>query len=58
MDEETASAVLLKLDPTIASKILNDMEPAQAARLTAIIGGSARGSPAKQSDAGPEDKKS
>lgn len=58
MDEETASAVLLTLDPRISSKILNDMEPAQAARLTAIIGGSARAAPAKRPQAGPEEKRS
>ena len=41
MDEETAAAVLLKLEPRTASLILNEMEPTQAARLTAIIGGAA-----------------
>ena len=35
MDEETAAAVLTKLDPRIASIILNEMDRAQAARLTA-----------------------
>jgi flagellar motility protein MotE (MotC chaperone) len=58
MDEETASAVLLALDARIASKILNDMEPVQAARLTAIIGGAAKGSPTKRQQANPEDRKS
>ena len=58
MDEETASAVLLKLDARTASLILNEMEPAQAARLTAIIGGAARVAPAGGPRSGPEGKKS
>ena len=58
MDEETASAVLLKLDANVASKILNEMEPAQAARLTAIISGAAKIAPAGGPQAGPQEKKS
>src|SRR5438552_16656940 len=58
MDEETASAVLLKLDANVASKILNEMEPAQAARLTTIISGAAKIAPAGGPQAGPQEKKS
>jgi len=53
MDEETAAAVLVKLDARIASAILNEMQPAQAARLTATIAGAARTAPK-----GSEDRKS
>jgi flagellar motility protein MotE (MotC chaperone) len=42
MDEETAAAILLKLDPRISSAILNDMNAQHAARLTQIISGAAR----------------
>ncbi len=53
MDEETAAAVLVKLDARLASAILNEMQPAQAARLTATIAGAARTAPK-----GSEDRKS
>jgi flagellar motility protein MotE (MotC chaperone) len=42
MDEETAAAVLIKLDARIASLILNEIPPAQAARLAGTIAGAAR----------------
>jgi flagellar motility protein MotE (MotC chaperone) len=58
MEEETASAVLLKLDANVASKILNEMEPAQAARLTATISGAAKIAPAGAPQASPQEKKS
>ncbi len=38
-DEETATGVLLKLKPRVASEILDEMEPAQAARLTQLMVG-------------------
>lgn len=56
MDEETAASVLLKLDVRIASLVLNEMEPAQAARLTGIISGATRGS--RPGAPRAEDKKS
>lgn len=45
MDEETAAAILLKLDPRISSAILNDMNAQHAARLTSIISGAGRVTP-------------
>lgn len=50
MDQETAAAVLVKLDARISSAILNEMQPAQAARLTATIAGAARTSPKGSGD--------
>ena len=41
MDDETAAAILLKLKPRTASAILNDIKPKRAARLAAVIAGSA-----------------
>lgn len=45
MDEETAAALLMKLDARVASAILNDMNPQQAARLTTIISGAGKINP-------------
>lgn len=42
MDDETAAAILLKLKPRVASAILNDIKPKRAARLAAVIAGSAK----------------
>jgi flagellar motility protein MotE (MotC chaperone) len=56
MDEETAAAVLVKLDARLSSAILNEMEPGQAARLTATIAGAAK-VPLNQKSM-PEDKRS
>lgn len=42
MDDETAAAILLKLKPRTASAILNDIKPKRAARLAAVIAGSAK----------------
>jgi flagellar motility protein MotE (MotC chaperone) len=42
LDEETADAVLTKLEPRLASLILNDMDPAHAAKLTSTIIGSGK----------------
>ena len=41
-DEETAAAVLTKLEPRVASLILNEVPAAKAARLTAVISGAAK----------------
>jgi flagellar motility protein MotE (MotC chaperone) len=41
-DEETSAAVLSKLDTRISSNILAEMEPNQAARLTAIMVGAGK----------------
>ena len=38
-DEDTATGVLLKLKPRVASEILDEMEPARAARLTQLMVG-------------------
>ncbi|KAB2917460.1 MAG: MotE family protein [Hyphomicrobiaceae bacterium] len=48
MDEETASAIVMKLDSRIASTILNEMQPTQAARLAAVISGAAKVPPPVQ----------
>lgn len=45
MDEETAAAILLKLDPRVSSAILNDMNAQHAARLTTIISGAGKVTP-------------
>jgi flagellar motility protein MotE (MotC chaperone) len=42
MDEETAAAILTKLDPSISGGILNEMQPDKAARLSGTIAGAAR----------------
>ncbi len=56
LDEETAAAVLTKLEPRAASLILNDMESNQAVRLTAIISGAAKVTPAPAPKTAPEAK--
>lgn len=60
MDEETAAAVLMKLDPRIASAILNDMNAQHAARLTSIISGAGKVNPPGPATkpATPENRKS
>jgi len=58
LDEETAAAIVVKLDPRTASTILNEMESAHAARLTAIISGAARTAPAAKAGPRPEDRRS
>lgn len=40
MDEPMAAAVLTKLEPRAASKILDEMDPAKAVALTALLAGS------------------
>lgn len=46
LDDEIASAVLVKLNARTASAILNEMEPGRAARLTKAMVDAARGAPA------------
>ena len=43
LDEETAAAVITKLSPKVSSALLAEMDAKKAARLTAIIAGSAKG---------------
>ncbi len=43
LDDEMAAAVITKLNPRIASALMAEMDPKQAARLTSIISDSARG---------------
>jgi flagellar motility protein MotE (MotC chaperone) len=42
MDEETAAAILFKLDPKYASAILSEIPAAKAARLAAAISGAGK----------------
>jgi flagellar motility protein MotE (MotC chaperone) len=42
LDEETAAALLVKLEPRKASLILNEMDPSQAIRLAATISGAGK----------------
>jgi flagellar motility protein MotE (MotC chaperone) len=42
LDDETAAAVISKLDARVASSVMNEMEPVQAARLTAILSGAGK----------------
>ncbi len=46
LDDEIASAVLVKLNARTASAILNEMEPGRAAQLTKAMVDAARGAPA------------
>lgn len=57
-DEETAAAVLSKLDTRISSAILSEMEPNQAARLTTIMVGAGKTSPGKSARVGPDGRRS
>jgi len=56
LDEETAASVLTKLEPRAASLILNEMESAQAVRLTATISGAGKVTPAPAPKTAPEAK--
>ena len=56
LDEETAASVLTKLEPRAASLILNEMESAQAVRLTATISGAGKVTPATAPKTAPEAK--
>jgi flagellar motility protein MotE (MotC chaperone) len=42
MEDETAAAILTKLDAKVASLVMSEIEPARAAKLAAIISGAAR----------------
>lgn len=57
LDEETAASVLTKLEPRAASLILNEMEAAQAVRLTATISGAAKVTPAAAPKTTPPEAK-
>jgi flagellar motility protein MotE (MotC chaperone) len=57
-DEETAAAVLGKLDTRISSAILSEMEPNQAARLTTIMVGAGKTAPGKSARVGPDGRRS
>lgn len=46
IDEETAAAVVTKLETKVASQIMGEMEPMQAARIASVISGAARTRPA------------
>ncbi len=56
LDEELAASMLLKLNPRVASAVMNEMDSRRAARLAAIIAMSTRG-PGKKPPAAPEKKK-
>lgn len=56
LDQETAASVLVKLEPRVASLILNDMDPGQAARLTAIISSSGKVAPPAAKTPAKEEK--
>jgi flagellar motility protein MotE (MotC chaperone) len=52
LDEEMAAAVIIKLNPRVASAVMAEMDAQKAARLSAIISGAAKGpkgKPAAQS---------
>jgi flagellar motility protein MotE (MotC chaperone) len=51
MDEETAAAVLTKLEPKVASAVMGEMETTRAARLASIISGAAKVPPVQPSKA-------
>jgi flagellar motility protein MotE (MotC chaperone) len=51
MDEETAAAMLTKLEMKAASAVMNEMEPQRAARIAAIISGSAKVKPTQAAKA-------
>ena len=56
LNEEMAAAVITKLNPRVASAVMAEMDAGQAARLSAIISGAAKGPkgrpPAQQQDQG------
>jgi flagellar motility protein MotE (MotC chaperone) len=58
LDDETAAAVLIKLDARVASAVMNEMEPVQAARLTAILSGAAKGPGSRPRQAPPAGNRS
>lgn len=46
IDEETAAAVVTKLETKVASQIMGEMNPARAARIATVIAGAAKTPPA------------
>lgn len=58
LDDETAAAVLIKLDPRVASSVMNEMEPVQGARLTAILSGASKGPGSRPRQAPPAGNRS
>jgi flagellar motility protein MotE (MotC chaperone) len=56
LDEETAAALLIKLEPRKASLILNEMDSSQAIRLSATISGAAKVTPPAPPKTPPEAK--
>ncbi len=55
LDEEMAAAVITKLNPRTASAVMAEMDAKQAARLSAIISGAAKG-PRGKPPAKPQDR--
>lgn len=62
LDEEMAAAVVTKLETKVASQIMGEMDPEQAAKIAAIISGAARvpperrrAAPAREPEAVPGD---
>ena len=46
IDEETAAAVMTKLETKVASQIMGEMDPVRAARIASVIAGAAKTPPA------------
>jgi flagellar motility protein MotE (MotC chaperone) len=53
MEDGSAAAILSKLNPRVASTILNEMEAARAAKLTDLISATAKAASAAASPAAP-----
>ena len=58
LDDETAAAVLMKLEARVASAVMNEMEPVQGARLTAILSAAGKGPGSKPRPAPPPGNRS
>lgn len=48
IDEETAAAVVTKLETKVASQIMSEMDPVRAARIATVIAGAAKTPPARK----------
>lgn len=57
LDEETAAAVVTKLETKVASQIMGEMNPEQAAKIATIISGAARVPPERRRAVAPGDAK-
>lgn len=55
LDEEMAAAVVTKLETKVASQIMGEMDPEQAAKIAAIISGAARVPPERRRALPPRD---